>query len=67
VTTRQQRISEFQQHSAPSGPVELLCEDHCGTFVLPFACRWAEGKWINVETGANIEADVIGWRGREAK
>jgi len=62
VATRQHRLSEFQQHSAPSDPVELLCEDHRGKFVLPFPCLWDDGKWVNVATGVNIEAAVIGWR-----
>jgi len=21
-------------------PLELLCEDHVGTYVIPFLCRW---------------------------
>lgn len=43
-------------------PVELLCEDSRGTFVLPFSCQWKDGGWHNGTTGAAIEADVLGWR-----
>jgi hypothetical protein len=44
--------------------LELLCEDHVGTYVVPFLCRWRSGDWKNVETGERIEAVVIGWRAR---
>jgi len=31
--------------------LELLCEDHVGTYVLPFLCRWSSGDWESVEIG----------------
>jgi SAM-dependent methyltransferase len=31
--------------------LELLCEDHVGTYVLPFLCRWSSGDWKSVEIG----------------
>jgi SAM-dependent methyltransferase len=31
--------------------LELLCEDHVGTYVLPFPCRWSSGDWESVEIG----------------
>ncbi|BAR54759.1 hypothetical protein NK6_1575 [Bradyrhizobium diazoefficiens] len=43
-------------------PVEVLCEDHSGTYQLPFACRYVEGRWQNHEAGIAVEATVIGWR-----
>jgi hypothetical protein len=43
-------------------PVELLCVDHIGTYVVPYPCRRVE--WRNVETNEVIEADVAGWRHR---
>src|SRR5262249_51851569 len=43
-------------------PVEVLCEDHSGTYQLPFACRFVDGRWHNDESGDAVEATVIGWR-----
>ena len=63
MATRQQRLNDFSQSTPLTGqPVELLCEDHNGTFALPFPCLWRDGAWHNQETGAVIEADVLGWR-----
>jgi len=63
MATRQHRLSEFRQGAAPEGvPLELLCEDHNGTYTLPYPCFARGGRWLNVESGAAIEADVIGWR-----
>lgn len=42
--------------------VPLLCEDHNGTYVLPFPCRWADGAWRSTTTGSRIEVNVVGWR-----
>jgi hypothetical protein len=40
----------------------VLCEDHSGTYQLPFACRWVDGEWRNHESGGTVEATVVGWR-----
>jgi hypothetical protein len=66
MATRQYRLAEFAQDSPPpSGqPLELLCEDHCGTYVIPYLCHWAEGAWHAVESGKQIQAVVVGWRAR---
>jgi hypothetical protein len=40
----------------------VLCEDHSGTYQLPFACRYVEGRWQNHAAGVPVEATVIGWR-----
>ena len=38
--------------------LELLCEDHVGTYVLPFLCRWSSGDWESVEIGrVNLMGD----------
>jgi hypothetical protein len=68
MATRQQRISAFMHEGDPPAgqPLELLCEDHVGTYVIPFLCRLSGGVWLNVDTGSRIEATVIGWRVREA-
>jgi hypothetical protein len=64
VATREQRVAEFITDDPPpaSSPVELLCEDHRGTYVLPFQCSWINGGWHNTATGDPIEASVLGWR-----
>ena len=66
MATRQQRLDAFVHEGEPpaDGPVELLCEDHVGTYVVPFPCQWSSGDWKNVETGERIAAKVIGWRAR---
>ena len=41
--TRNQRLSEFNQGAAPVGNLQrLLCEDHNGTYLLPFRCEWRD-------------------------
>ena len=66
MATRQARLEAFPSDAdRPEGQVfELLCEDHVGTYVIPFPCRLSGGVWHNVDTGSRIEATVIGWRGR---
>jgi hypothetical protein len=64
MVTRQERLDGFAHDGDPpvDQPLELLCEDHVGTYVVPFLCRWTTTDWHNVETGQRIEATVIGWR-----
>jgi hypothetical protein len=63
VVTRKQRMDDFGSGEPPTGePIELLCEDHNGTYVLPFPCRWMGGAWHGVASGIRIEANVLGWR-----
>jgi hypothetical protein len=68
MATRQARVDAFSHDGEPptDGPLEVLCEDHIGTYVVPFACRWSSGAWTNAQTGARIEASVVGWRARGA-
>src|SRR5262249_4834267 len=64
MARRQQRLDAFvHEGEQPADErVELLCEDHIGTYVVPFLCQWSSGDWKNVETGERIDATVIGWR-----
>jgi hypothetical protein len=64
MATRQERIDAFTHLGVPPAdqPLELLCEDHVGTYVIPFLCRWSSGAWHSVDTNSPIEATVIGWR-----
>src|SRR5260370_8136443 len=48
-------------------PVQVLCEDHSGTYQLPFACRFVDGEWRNIESGGTVEATVVGWRLRRPR
>jgi hypothetical protein len=63
MATRAHRLGEFRQDAPPaSQTIELLCEDHNGTYALPYPCRWIDGAWHNSATGEPIAAAVVGWR-----
>jgi hypothetical protein len=64
MATRERRLAEFDGTGEPPAnlPVEVLCEDHSGTYQLPFTCRWIDGAWRNNESGSTVEATVVGWR-----
>jgi hypothetical protein len=64
MATRQQRLDAYSHDGTPppDRPFELLCEDHVGTYVVPFLCRWHDGAWHSLETDDRIEATVVGWR-----
>ena len=64
MAIRQERIDAFDHEGSPpkDQPLEILCEDHVGTYVIPFLCQRSDGTWQNVKTRRPIEAKVIGWR-----
>lgn len=64
MATRERRLAEFDGHGAPPTnlAVQVLCEDHSGTYQLPFQCMWQNGAWQNVESGVPVYATVVGWR-----
>ena len=64
MATREKRLAQFDGNGdpPPDQPVEVLCEDHSGTYQLPFACRWIDGQWRNDRTGGMVEATVVGLR-----
>ena len=64
MATREKRLAQFDGSGdpPPDQPVEVLCEDHSGTYQLPFACRWIDGHWRNDRTGGMVEATVVAWR-----
>jgi hypothetical protein len=68
MATRENRLAEFSSGTpTDDSKIELLCEDHAGTYVLPFACRWIDEAWRNASSGAVIDARVVGWRrGRQS-
>jgi hypothetical protein len=69
MATRQQRLNAFVHEGDPplDQPLELLCEDHVGTYVIPFPCQWTGEDWRSVKTGERIEAAVIGWNSRSER
>jgi hypothetical protein len=64
LVTRAERLRDFiTDTDAPLGSlVEVLCEDHVGTYRLPFLCQSTPEGLRNDRTGELIEAHVIGWR-----
>ena len=62
--TKQQGISDFDSDREPQAGywMELLCEAHNGTYVLPFPCFWVDGVWRSSRSDHSIDAKVIGWR-----
>ena len=64
MATREKRLAQFDGEGAPPAdlPVQVLCEDHSGTYELPFACCFFDGAWHNSESGGTLEANVVGWR-----
>jgi hypothetical protein len=62
--TRRSRLDEFvtNHHPTADRPVQLLCEDHVGTYVIPFPCQYTAGEWVNTATGERIQGNVVGWR-----
>ena len=64
MVLRADRIAEFISDRSPDDgvKVQLLCEDHVGTYTLPFLCLWTEAGWTNASTMTSVEAEVLGWR-----
>ncbi len=64
MALRAERIAEFISDRAPDDGlrVQLLCEDHVGTYTLPFLCLWTGSGWANAATMTAVDADVLGWR-----
>jgi hypothetical protein len=63
MVTRNERLSAFSTEAALDDiPLELLCEDACGTYVLPYPCVRSGAEWRNAGTADRIQADVVGWR-----
>ena len=61
---RQFRLDDFPGEGEPpvDAPCDVLCEDHVGTYRLPFPCAWAGDHWRNAQTGDPIEGEVVAWR-----
>ena len=61
---RQSRLDDFPGEGTPpvDVPCDVLCEDHVGTYRLPFPCSWSGEFWRNAKTGDAIEGMVVAWR-----
>lgn len=64
IASRERRLAEFPGEGTPPGDraCELLCEDHVGTYTLPYLCHWSGGTWRSVGTGQPVKAGVVAWR-----
>jgi hypothetical protein len=64
IAARQKHLAKFPGEGTPPGAVacELLCEDHVGTYSLPYLCHWSNGSWRSIETGEPVKAGVVAWR-----
>jgi hypothetical protein len=64
MVTRASRLLGFTTDASPAPDtlVEVLCEDHVGTYVLPYRCRSTAEGFRNERTGELIESSVVGWR-----
>lgn len=58
------RMAEFNsdQYPADEIPVEALCKDNKGTYLIPYACCRFDDEWRNFDTDETVTANVIGWR-----
>ncbi len=66
---RMQRLADYPGEGVPPPETacDLLCEDHVGTYAIPYACIWAQGAWRNLVTGEPVKAGVVAWRVRQAR
>jgi hypothetical protein len=64
IAARRQRLAAFPGEGTPPADqsCELLCEDHVGTYTLPYLCFWSNGTWRSAKTGEPVKAGVVGWR-----
>lgn len=67
AAARQSRLEGFGEAGEPPDGVQcdLLCEDHVGTYELPYPCIWTHGAWASAATGEAIAARVVRWRPRQ--
>jgi hypothetical protein len=57
LVTRRERIDDFIHKGSPPNnqPLQILCEDHVGTYVIPFPCLWmACGKTQKPEDASKL-------------
>jgi len=66
MATFDARLGQFIVDRQPTADhsVEILCQDHVGTYSPPFHCHWTGDGWINCRTDELVLATVLGWRER---
>lgn len=59
-----ERLADFNSDRYPDkeAPVELLCRDKNGTYVLPYACCRFDDEWRNFDSDETVIANIVGWR-----
>jgi hypothetical protein len=64
MVTRTERLQQFISDADPplGSLIEVLYEDHVGTYRLPWLCCSTPEGLRNARTGEVIEARAIGWR-----
>ncbi len=64
MVTRTARLKDFRTDGYPGSglQVQVLAEDHVGTYILPFPCHHTDGEWRNGTTGEVVQASILGWR-----
>ncbi len=64
MVTRTARLKDFKTDGYPGCglKVQVLAEDHVGTYILPFPCERMNGEWRNGATGEAVQANIIAWR-----
>jgi hypothetical protein len=68
TAARRRRLADFPGEGMPPAGMtcQLLCEDHVGTYTLPYLCHWSDGTWRNVITQEPVKTGVVGWRVKSA-
>jgi hypothetical protein len=69
MATRTARLKDFKTGEYPGSglPVQVMAEDHVGTYILPFPCEGIHGEWRNATTGEIVQARILGWRGVQTR
>ncbi len=64
MVQRAARIAQFVSDRDPEADVmvQVLCQDHVGTYTLPFLCTKTGSYWISAATSEVVDAEVLGWR-----
>lgn len=64
IAARMKRLDDYPGEGLPppGTACELLCEDHVGTYALPYLCQWSDGSWRNIKTGEPVIGGVVAWR-----
>lgn len=64
MAIRTARLKDFRTDGFPGSglQVQVLAEDHVGTYILPFPCQHINGQWRNGTTGEAVQASILGWR-----